>query len=196
MTPARWPGSSASGHNVAVRRVSVIGSSSSGKTRTSRLLAARLGAPHLELDSVFHQADWKPLADPEFRARVAGFVESDSWVVDGNYTSHGVAQLVWPAADTVVWLDPPKRVVMTRVIRRTLRRVITRQELWNGNREPWSNLYRRDPYKNIIVWAWTRFDGIREKYESMVTDGTWEHLEVHRVRTRRDLRRLLDAIET
>ena len=174
-----------------VRRVSVIGSSSSGKTTTARSLAERLGLPHLELDSVYHQPGWQPLEDGEFRNRVREFIAQDGWVVDGNYTSHGVAQLVWPAADTIVWLDPPKRTVMGRVVRRTLRRVITRQELWNGNREPWTNLYSRDPYRNIIVWAWTRFDPTRTKYEQMLTDGTWGHLDVHRIRTRRELRGLL-----
>ena len=174
-----------------VRRVSVIGSSSSGKTRTSRRLSEQLQVPHLELDSVFHQPDWQELPNAEFRDRVAAFVAGPAWVVDGNYTSHGVAELVWPRADTVVWLDPPKRVVMGRVIRRTLRRVLTRQELWNGNREPWTNLYSRDPRRNIIVWAWTRFEQTRDRYEGRLTDGTWTHLDVHRIRSNAELRRLL-----
>jgi adenylate kinase family enzyme len=182
-------------HNHGMRRVSVVGSSSSGKTRASRLIADRLGVPHLELDSLYHQAKWEPLDARVFRALVTDFIAGDGWVVDGNYTSLGVARLVWPAADTVVWLDPPKRVVMSRVIRRTLRRAITRQELWNGNREPLSNLYSRDPHRNIIVWAWTRFDAVRERYERMLTDGTWDHLEAHRVRTRRDVASMLRSIE-
>ena len=59
-------------------------------------------------------------------------------------------------ADTVVWFDLPYAVVMARTIRRTVRRVVTRQELWNGNKEPWSNLYSFDPKKSIIAWAATR----------------------------------------
>ena len=38
-------------------------------------------------------------------------------------------------ADTVVWLDLPRRVWLPRLVRRTLRRVVRREELWNGNRE-------------------------------------------------------------
>lgn len=157
-------------------------------------LSDRLGIPRLELDSVFHQEGWTPLPDPEFRAKVSEFAEANEWVVDGNYTSHGVAQLVWPKADTVVWLDPSRPVVMSRVIRRTLRRVITREELWNGNREPFSNLWSPKPEKNIIVWAWTRFARTREKYEAMLTDGTWSHLEVIRLRTRSDVERFLAGL--
>jgi adenylate kinase family enzyme len=166
-----------------MRRISVIGSSASGKTRTSRSLAERLGIPHLELDSIFHQPGWTQRDNAEFRTEVAEFARGDRWVVDGNYTSHGVSDIVWPRADTIVWLDPPKRTVMARVVRRTLRRVVTRQRLWNGNREPWSNLYSRDPLKNIIVWAWTRFDHTRTRYETMLTDGTWSNMTVYRLST-------------
>lgn len=127
-----------------MKRISVIGSSGSGKSTMARRLETAFDLPVLELDSIYHQEDWEPLPDDEFRDRVSEFVSGDGWIVDGNYTSHGVAQLVWPRADTVVWMDPPRRTVMARVVRRSLRRAITRQELWNGNRERWSNLFSRD----------------------------------------------------
>jgi hypothetical protein len=38
-------------------------------------------------------------------------------------------------ADTVVWLDLPRRIWLPRLVVRTLRRALTREELWNGNRE-------------------------------------------------------------
>lgn len=178
-----------------MRRVVVVGSSGSGKTTVAGELASRLGVPHLELDSVFHQPGWEPRPDPEFQEVVRGFVTGDRWVVDGNYTSHGTADVVWPRVDTIVWLDPPRRVVMRRVVGRTLRRVVTREELWNGNREPWTNLYSLDPQKNIVMWAWTRFDHVRQKYERMIGDGTWGHARVMRLRTAREVSRLLESID-
>jgi adenylate kinase family enzyme len=166
-----------------VERISVIGSSGSGKTTVARAIAEALDLTHVELDSVFHLPGWQQKPDSEFREEVARLTAGDRWVVDGNYASHGVADIVWPRADTVVWLDPSRPVVMRRVVGRTLRRVVTREELWNGNREPWTNLYSRDPYKNIIVWAWTRFEGTREKCERRLVDGSWDHLQVVRLRT-------------
>lgn len=177
-----------------MRRVSVIGSSGSGKTTFARSLASHLGVPWLELDSVFWQEGWAKKPPEDFRAEVAEFVTGERWVVDGNYTSKGVAPIVWERADTVIWLDPSRPVVMGRVIGRTLRRAVTRQEIWNGNREPLTNLYSRDPYKNIIVWAWTRFEGVREKYEQMMRDGTWDHATVVRLRTGREVREFLAGV--
>lgn len=179
---------------MSMRRVSVIGCSGSGKSTTARAIADRLGLRYLELDSIYHQRDWTPKPDSEFTAAVAEFTRAKHWVIDGNYTSHGVADLVWPAADTVVWLDPPRRTVMWRVIRRTLRRVITREELWNGNREPWSNLWSLKPERNIIMWSWTRFHHYRMRYRQAQSDGTWDDLEVHRLRTPADVEAFLAGL--
>ncbi len=178
----------------AMRRISVIGSSASGKSTMARALSRVLGLPLLELDSVLHQPGWQQKDDAAFRAEVAAFVGRDTWVVDGNYTSHGVAQVVWPRADTVVWLDPPRSTVMRRIIRRTIRRVVTREELWNGSRESWSNLYSPKPENNIIVWAWARHGPSRQRYEAFMDDGTWADLAVLRLRTARDARAFLDEL--
>jgi adenylate kinase family enzyme len=169
-----------------MERVSVVGSSGSGKTTMARELADVLESPYLELDSVFHQPDWTPLPDSEFRSEVDEFTSQGRWVVDGNYSSHGVLDLVWGRSDSVVWLDPPKTVVMSRVIRRTVRRAITREELWNGNREPMSNFTKWDPEENVIRWSWTRFDHTRSKYEARAADSRWSHLTITRVRSRKD----------
>lgn len=177
-----------------MRRVSVIGNSGSGKTFVAGVISDRFGLPHLEMDAVYHQPGWAARPEPELREIVAEFVKCERWVVDGNYTSLGVADIVWPCADTLIWMDLPRRSVMGQVIRRTLRRVITRQELWNGNREPWSNLFDPRPERNVIVWAWTRQRHVRDKYEHSLVDGTWSHLEVLRFRSRREVSAFLEGL--
>ena len=64
------------------QRVSVIGSSGSGKSTLARALAQRLSLPRLELDSIYHQPDWQPLATDRFRAQTSAFVAAERWVVE------------------------------------------------------------------------------------------------------------------
>jgi adenylate kinase family enzyme len=179
-----------------MERISVVGCTGSGKTTMARSLAASLDLPHLELDSVYHQPDWTPLPDDEFLSSVDTFTSQDGWVVDGNYNLHGVLDLAWSRADTVVWMNPPKRVVMAQVTRRTLTRGARRQELWNGNRESLWNLTRWDPEENIIRWTWTRFEPTRSRYESRTTDPQWSHLDIIHLRTRRDATDFLATLST
>jgi hypothetical protein len=135
----------------------------------------------VELDSIYHQPGWTPLGDAEFRARVTEAVAPVAWVVDGNYSV--VQEIVWGRADTVVWFDLPYVTVLARTVRRTVRRTLTRQELWNGNKEPISNLWSLNPEKSIIAWAATRHRVYRRRYADAERDPRWADLEFVRLRT-------------
>jgi adenylate kinase family enzyme len=143
-----------------------------------------LHAATIELDALFHQPGWEPLDDDTFRTRVAEAMEAPVWVVDGNYSV--VREMVWERADTVVWFDLPYSVVMARTITRTVRRTVTRQELWNGNKEPWSNLYSLNPKKSIIAWAATRHGVYRQRYGAAEHDPRWAGLRFVRLRSQRE----------
>lgn len=173
-----------------MRRVLVMGTSGSGKTTTARRLAAKLDVPHVELDAIYHQPGWTELPRDEFRVRVTAATEADGWVIDGNYSD--VRDLVLAGADAVVWLDLPRWLVMRRVITRTLHRAITRQVLWNGNREPLTNLYRWAPEKNIIRWAWTRHPTYAKKYGDVMQDPANAHVRFIRLRSQREIDSFLE----
>jgi adenylate kinase family enzyme len=173
-----------------VRRVSVVGTSGSGKSTLARELAEILGVPHLELDAVHHQPGWAPLPTDEFRRIVAARAAAGGWVIDGNYGR--VRDLVWARADTVVWLDLPKRTVMRQVVWRTLRRVALRRELWNGNRERWRNFLTWNPEQSVISWAWHKHAPDRAKYAAAAASPASAHLRFIRLTSRRDIARFLD----
>ncbi len=177
-----------------MHRIVIVGNSGSGKSTVARAVGEKLDFPVLELDSIYHQKGWEPLPEEEFRVNLADFALKQEWVIDGNYTSLGMKDLVWPVADTLVWLDLPRSVVMPRIIWRTLKRVFTREELWNGNREPIGNLTRLDPEKNIIRWSWIRHDKYRQQYEEALAGPETVHLRVIRLRSTAEVRAFLGSI--
>jgi adenylate kinase family enzyme len=145
-----------------VRRVAIVASASaSGKTTLGRTLADRLGVPHHELDALHHGPGWTEATPDELRARVEPLVLEDAWVIDGAYRGK-LGDLVLERADTVVWLDLPRRVWLPRLLWRTGRRIVTREELWNGNRETLRGvLWGRDA---LIPFALRTFSDRRRRY--------------------------------
>jgi adenylate kinase family enzyme len=170
-----------------MQRISVVGNSGSGKTTVAQAIAAELSLPYLELDSVFHQPDWQPLDSEEFRRIVSEFTVAESWVVDGGYSA--VSDIVWARADTVIWVDPPRYRLLRQLVPRTLRRMATGTELWNGNRERWRYLFRRE--ESVLLFAWTNHRRLRARYESAQADPENAHLTFVRLRTPEETAALL-----
>ena len=181
-------------YGVRMRRVWVVGNSGSGKSTLAAALAARLGVRYVEIDAVRHQANWVELESTELRRRLLVAIESDGWVVDGNYS--GVADKVADAADTVVWLDLPRRTVMRQIVLRTLQRIVRREELWNGNRERWRNFFSLDPEVSVIMWAWTSHARYAARYAELhaTAEASPGGQQVVRLRSRADADRFLRSV--
>jgi hypothetical protein len=109
-------------------------------------------------------------------------------VCDGNYSA--VHRIVRERATDVVWLDPSKAVVMAQVVWRSVSRGITRQDLWNGNRERVSSWLSPE---HPIRWAWSRFEAKREDYEERMASPEYAHVRFHRLKSRRAVRAFLEA---
>ena len=162
----------------------MVGTTGSGKTTLARALAAVLGCTHVELDALFWGPGWSMAELPVFRSRVASVVAGDGWVVDGGYSD--VRDLVWARADTVVWLDYPLAVTLSRLLRRIAARIRDGTELWpgTGNRETIRNqVFSRDP----LVWFAIRtHHGRRRRIAAMLARPEYAHLVVHRFRQPRE----------
>jgi adenylate kinase family enzyme len=160
------------------------------------LLASRLGVPFFELDAFMHQPGWQPRPDREFMDVVDAATSQPGWVVDGNYRRFVIEGPVWKRADTVVWLDLPRHTVMRQLIVRTLRRAVMRDVLWNGNREPLSNLVSLDPEKSVIAWAWVKHHEFAHRYLSAMVDPAWRHIDFVRLQSHSAAMSWLGSIET
>src|SRR5438552_15806038 len=110
-----------------MRRVVVFGTTGSGKSTLAERLSAQTGLRVIELDALFWGRDWQPAPLELFRHRVEREIKDENWIAVGNYGQ--VRDLVWRPADTLIWLDLPLPLVMSRLVRRTVRRAVTREEL-------------------------------------------------------------------
>ena len=179
----------------ALRRINVVGTTGSGKTTLARTLAARFHLAHVELDALFWEPNWTEAAPDVFRARTIAALDAadqahGGWAVDGNYSR--VQPLVWARADTVVWLDYALPVILRQLLARTLRRTITQQELWSGNRENFANAFlSRD---SILVWALKTYRAKRRDYPRRLAAPENAHLTVIRLRSPRQTRRWLETL--
>jgi len=153
-----------------------VGTSGSGKSRLARRLAGILGVAVLELDAVFWDAGWmrRDLAQAHGLVRTFVAAHPEGWIAEGNWTSalDGLLDPGTPGgADVWVWVDHPRPVVMRRIIGRTLRRGIRREELWHGNREQIASWWRWDPHRNIVRWAWTSHTANRVRMLARIEAG-------------------------
>ena len=101
-----------------MERVLVIGPSGSGKSTVARELGSALGINVIHLDAVFWNPGWIETPRPQFREAVQELVKGESWIMDGSYSN--TLDIRLPEADTVVFLDLPRRTCLWRVVRRRL----------------------------------------------------------------------------
>ncbi|NUU32432.1 adenylate kinase [Arthrobacter sp. C9C5] len=147
----------------APSRVLFYGVTGSGKSSAARAYAARTGLPEFSADD---DIGWLPgwrqpdtAVQRELAARIAG---QDQWVLDSAY---GVwRDLVVPRAELIVGLDYPRWLSLLRLLRRSLRRVIAREEVCNGNRETFGRLLAPD---SIIGWHFRSFSRKRRVMREM-----------------------------
>jgi adenylate kinase family enzyme len=173
------------------QRVVVVGTSGSGKTTMASMLAERLGAPHIELDRLHWGPNWTEEPDEVFRERTEKALEgSERWVLDGNYSA--VRDIVWPRADTVVWLNFSLPLILWRLTRRTFRRAVLKEEIWHGNRENLhTHLFTKD---SLYWWVLTTYKKRRKQYGEMFAEPQHAHLKKITLRSAREAGKWLKRV--
>lgn len=148
------------------RRISVEGKG--GKTTLSKALAKRFGLDFIEQDAIRHQANWVELSVDAHREVLSEEFSNApvGWVSDGNYRA--ISGLVMAEVETIIVLGFSLKVMMWRTFKRTLRRSIKREVLWNGNRENfWMSFFSRE---SVVYDIWIRRERFRS-YRSPSREG-------------------------
>lgn len=172
------------------KRIAVVGTTGSGKTTLARQLARSLELKHVEIDALHWGPQWMPVPDDVFRQRVGDALQEESWVIDGNYRK--VRDIIWPQAETIVWLDYPLIVILWRLFRRAIRRTTTQELLWGTNRETWrGQFFSRD---SLFVWALQTYKRHRQEYPEFFARPEHAHLRVVHLRSVRQTKKWLREV--
>lgn len=167
-------------------RIVVVGTSGAGKTTLARRLAKLHDVPFVELDALYWDPGWTEVSNETMRARVEAAVSGDGWVADGNYVI--VRPFLWSRSTRVVWLDLPLPLLVVRLVLRTLRRMVSREVLWNGNRENLtSSVFSRE---SLLWWAIKTHAPRRANYERLAAEPGSP--PVVRLRSSREVARWLE----
>jgi adenylate kinase family enzyme len=162
---------------VIPQRIALVGPVASGKSTLAAAIAAHTHLPHLDLDELFWGPNWTPVDTPVFHTRVRDALAADSWIADGNYGGEA-AEILLARAELAIWLDLPLRICLPRLIRRSLRRAASRQELFAGNRESFCHLLARD---SILRWGPAHHHRHRGRWATLLGPGRAHGLPVVRL---------------
>lgn len=128
-----------------MKRVLILGPSGSGKSTLGERLGRILRIPIIHLDQYYWKPNWVYTPEDEWQARVKELISPDSWIMDGNYTS--TLKLRASAADTIIFVNIPRRLSYLRIFVRFLR--------FRGETRP--DLTEDCPEKidwDFIKWIW------------------------------------------
>jgi adenylate kinase family enzyme len=114
-----------------LRRILILGPSGSGKSTLGKRIGRILGIPAVHLDMHFWNPNWVETPKDEWHDKVKKLIASETWVMDGNYTS--TLKMRTDVADTIIFLDMTRRLSYFRVVSRYLRnRGKTRPDVTEG----------------------------------------------------------------
>jgi energy-coupling factor transporter ATP-binding protein EcfA2 len=168
------------------QRILIIGRTGSGKTTLARQLAAALGVPHTELDALYFEPDFSTVSLDVLRERTHLAVAGEYWVTDGN--KRAVRDLVWPRADTIVWLDYSLAVSLWRLGKRALWRtsILQKQAAVTGEKK--GVIKKMFAAGKGVLTALRSHRGQRKEFPLLFARPENQHLVVLRLRSPRAAR--------
>jgi hypothetical protein len=173
-------------------RILILGRTGSGKTTLARELAAALGVPHVELDSLYFGPNFSRAPLSLLRERTSAAIEGDRWVTDGN--KRAVRDLVWPRADTIIWLDYPLYVSLWRLAKRARTRTLalSAQAAQTDRRAGLAG--QMLAAATGVLTALKSHRGQRREYPRLFAQPANQHLVVARLRSPRAARQWMTRV--
>jgi adenylate kinase family enzyme len=150
-----------------VQRIVVYGVTGSGKSTLARRIGERLGLPYHPVDDLAWRPGWVAVPEAEQRERIRAICAGERWVLDAAYGSW--LDVVLPRTDLIVCLDLPRAVSLSRLLHRTVDRIVRGTPICNGNRETWRKAFF--DRESILVWHFRSFGRKRRRMRAWHADS-------------------------
>ena len=176
-----------------MKRINVVGTSASGKSTFSKVLAQKLELSYIELDDLFWLDNWGESSDPNFFEKLQQSIDlaPNGYVIDGNYSR--TEEIKWQEIDTVIWLDLPFHINLFRSVKRALLRVVSKQKLWpnSNNQESLRMILTKD---SIIWWMIKTHKKNQHKYLQMMQSSEYANIHWIRLSSRSEIKNFLKSL--
>jgi len=170
-----------------VKRVVVLGPGGAGKTELAHAIARRTALPVVHLDVLFWREDWTPAPREEARRDLAAAIARDEWILGGNFLDDADDGDRFERADTVIFLDLPRRTCIRRVLTRLVRdRRRSRPDLPVGSREGLD--------LELLRWIW-RYPRTDRPRVLALLEEVGPHVEVRRLRSPAGVRQYVASLD-
>jgi adenylate kinase family enzyme len=172
----------------AMQRVVVLGSVGAGKTTLATTISRRTGLPLVHLDRLFWRSGWTPAPREEALRDLADAIQRDRWILDGNFLADrdGGWDARFDRADTVIFLDVPRRASVFRVLKRRLREP-------KRSRPDLPEACSEGLALSVFRWIWAYPTADRPCVLGIL-ERLGEDVDVHHLRSRSDVQRFVAAL--
>jgi adenylate kinase family enzyme len=170
-----------------MERVAIVGAAGAGKSVLAERLGRRTGLPVVHLDPMFWRDGWTPAPRDEAVRALAAAIRGDRWIVDGNFLEAGEPGARFDRADTVIFLDLPRRTCLWRILTRRVRdRGGSRPDLPEGCQEGLD--------LPLVRWIWSYPETERPHVLALLDRLAQRGVDVHRLRSPAEVQRFLDTL--
>ena len=141
----------------------------------------QLGIEVIHLDRLYWLPNWTEPSKEDWRATVEKILESDQWIIDGNFG--GTMEMRVAAADTIIFIDLSRVLCLWRVIKRRIAyRKTTRPDMAEKCDEKVD--------LDFLKWVWRYPRSSKPKIEELLQRNSKEK-HVIRLRSRSEVKSFL-----
>jgi len=146
-------------------RILLYGVTGSGKTTLAAQIAELTGLPWHSVDDLTWEPGWVEVPMDEQRRQIEVICSGERWILDTAYGRW--IDLPLARVDLIVALDYPRWLSLSRLVRRSARRVVFHERSCNGNVETVGKLLGTD---SIVRWHFRSFSKKRARIKEWMID--------------------------